>query len=71
MENCVEVGYEDISIKYDYDLEIPDWEFDELVKIMEEKHNIKYEFPEKIVFYATKDNIRYKIVRSNDGSFLQ
>ena len=71
MENSVEVGYEDSSKNYDYEVELPDWEFDGLVKIMAEKHNIKYEFPKKIVFYATKDAIRYKIIRSNDGSFLQ
>ena len=45
-------------------------EFDDLIKVMMEKHNISYDDPEKVVFFTEFNSLKYKLIRSNDGTKL-
>ena len=70
MERTVEVFSNDQNQEYDIEIALPDYEFDGLINIMKEKHNINYDDPEKVVFFTDFNSLKYKLIRSNDGSKL-
>ena len=70
MEHTVEVFSNDQNQEYDIEIVLPDYEFDGLISVMKEKHNIIYDYPEKVVFVTELNSLKYKIIRSNDGSKL-
>lgn len=71
MQNQIEdENYEDIAENYDCEIQLPDNEFDDLVKTFEERQKVRVEYPEDLVFYVEKDLVRYKVTRKNDGSIL-
>ena len=52
MEHKVEVYCNDEDQDFDIEIALPDYEFDDLIKIMMEKHDICYDDPEKVVFFT-------------------
>ena len=70
MEHKVEVCCNDEDQDFDIEISLPDYEFDNLIKIMMEKHNIYYDDPEKVVFFTEFNSLKYKLIRSNDGTKL-
>ena len=68
MDKDIDDYCDDISENYDYEIKLPDYEFDELVKTFEEKQEVRVEYPEDLVFYVEKDSVRYKLTRKNDGA---
>ena len=70
MEHKVEVFCNDENQDFDIEIALPDYEFDDLIKVMMEKHNIYYEEPEKVVFFTEFNCLKYKLIRSNDGTKL-
>ena len=70
MEHKVEVCCNDEDQDFDIEIALPDYEFDDLIKVMMEKHNISYDDPEKVVFFTEFNSLKYKLIRSNDGTKL-
>lgn len=70
MEHKVEVCFNDEDQVFDIEISLPDYEFDGLIKIMRERHNIEYDNPEKVVFFTEFNSLKYKLIRSNDGTKL-
>ena len=70
MEYKVEVYCSDEDQDFDIEIALPDYEFDDLIKVMMEKHNIYYDDPEKVVFFTEFNSLKYKLIRSNDGTKL-
>ena len=68
--NKFEVYCNDEDQDFDIEIALPDYEFDDLIKIMMEKHDICYDDPEKVVFFTEFNSLKYKLIRSNDGTKL-
>ena len=65
MSYSVQVCYDTEEESFDYELKLPDYEFDELIEIMQKKHNISYDFPENLVFFTEVNQVKYKLTRDN------